>query len=548
MKLGKAFSDFVIEERRRAIQTKPPVRAWWQGTGRALFFATILIVTLCVLLWRLFTLTVVRGHEFRALAEGNRTREIIRHAPRGKLLDRSGAVLADTTLDAPSAGTRRYPAGAATAHVVGYTGEIREDELGEPYYSVRGYRLGDRVGRMGAEAVFEERLRGRDGRELVEVDALGQTIRTLGRIEEQAGEDVTLSIDRALSEAAERAFPADQKGAVVVTKPATGEVLVLYASPSFDPNIFSRSLSKETYEALFENPNLPMFHRAIAGVYPPGSTFKIVTAIAALEENAITERTLVDDVGELVIGRFRFPNWYFTQYGKTEGLLDVVKAIQRSNDIFFYKAGEAVGITALARWARAVGVGALLGIEIPGESGGLMPDPAWKAARNDRWYLGDTYHVAIGQGYLLTTPLQVNAWTNVVANGGKRCRPTIQKVPNTKLHTAHCNDLGIQQKTINVITEGMKRACEPGGTGWPFFNFQIPNPKTNAKTVTIPVACKTGTAEFGDPNGRTHAWFTAFAPIGEPEISVTVLVEGAGEGSDQAAPIAKKVLQEWFSR
>lgn len=586
MKLGKAFSDSVIIEQKSATRfDKPKVRSWWLGSGRALLFGSVLFIALFVLVWRLFDLTLIQGHEFRALADGNRIRELIRHAPRGRILDRTGKVLADNIptyrlilpceaekpdpctkilsqserdaliIKGLSQGsyiendyTRLYPAGAAASHVVGYTGEITREELGDHYYELRGYRPGARIGRMGAEAVYEERLRGRDGRELVEVSAAGTMTRTLGVVEEIPGEDVTLAIDRSLAQAATAAFPPEAKGAIVVSRPRTGEILALSTSPSFDPNIFSDPLPKEVAEELFENPDLKMFNRAIGGVYPPGSTFKIVTAIAGLEEGAISAKTLFEDIGELVIGPFRFPNWYFTQYGKTEGLVGLVKAIQRSNDIYFYKAGETIGITKLAAWAKRVGVGAPLGIEIPGEAGGLMPDPAWKAirfdsatdreSRNDQWYLGDTYHVAIGQGYLLTTPLQVNAWTNVIANGGVLCRPTIEKKSSavSNQRSANCKTIGIKKETVELITEGMKRACESGGTGWPLFEFKIP------------VACKTGTAEFGDPQNRTHAWFTAFAPIEEPEISVTVLVEGAGEGSDKAAPIAKKILEEWFQR
>lgn len=548
MKLGRAFSDSVIIEQKTTTRFgKPKAAVWWLGAGRALLFTTILFVALFVLVWRLFNLTLIRGHEFRELAEGNRTRELIRHAPRGKILDRTGKILADNTPKDAYNYTRLYPAGAATSHVVGYTGEITREELDDPYYDLRGYRPGDRIGRMGAEAVYEERLRGRDGRELVEINAAGEVTRTLGRVEEVPGEDVTITIDRGVAVAAAAAFPRNGKGAIVVSRPATGEVLALYTSPSFDANIFSQTLAKETADPLFENPDLPMFNRGLGGTYPPGSTFKIVTSIAGLEEGAISSKTLFEDIGELVIGPFRFPNWYFTKYGKTDGFVDIIKAIQRSNDIYFYKAGEAVGITKLAAWAKRLGIGAPLGIEIPGEAAGLMPDPAWKAirfntaadrqARNDQWYLGDTYHVAIGQGYLLTTPLQVNAWTNIIANGGKLCRPTIEKVQSAKFKVqSECKDLGIKKETIEIVTEGMKRACLPGGTGWPLFNFMVP------------VACKTGTAEFGDPQDRTHAWFTAFATIEEPEISVTVLVEGAGEGSDKAAPVAKNILEEWFSR
>jgi penicillin-binding protein 2 len=311
-----------------------------------------------------------------------------------------------------------------------------------------------------------------------------------------------------------------------------------------------------------------------------------VTSLAGLEEGVITESTTVEDNGVITIGPFTFPNWYFLQYGKTEGVVNVVKALQRSNDIFFYKAGEWIGVTKLAEWARKVGIGAPLGIELSGEAGGLVPDPAWKKirfateadkiARNDEWYLGDTYHISIGQGYLLTTPLAVNTWTNIIANGGKLFRPTIRKITSLREEREQCKDLGLKKESVHIIMEGMEKACATGGTGWPLFNFSVSkatgtpadiqeSSPSAAVKVQIPVACKTGTAEFGDPKNRTHAWFTAFAPIpeqyipddikatenyidGNPEISVTVLVEGAGEGSNVAAPIAKKIFEEWFSR
>jgi penicillin-binding protein 2 len=207
------------------------------------------------------------------------------------------------------------------------------------------------VGRTGAEAVYEDRLRGRDGKELVEVDAHGSIMRTLGRDREKAGQDIMLSVDIALQAKVAENFPKDQKGAVVVSKPSTGELLALYSSPSFDLNMFSSGLSQQSYNDLVANLDQPLFDRAIGGVYPPGSTFKLVTSLAALEEGVVKKDTTVDDVGVLKIGPFSFPNWYFLQYGKTEGLVDIVKALGRSNDIFFYKTGEWVGITKLALWA-----------------------------------------------------------------------------------------------------------------------------------------------------------------------------------------------------
>jgi penicillin-binding protein 2 len=623
MKLGKAFSDSVIAERRQKMRvTQEEGGSWWVGMGRTLIFITILCIGFFILVWRLFDLAIMQGHHFRSLADGNRTRELIRHAPRGILLDRTGKPLvanipyyrllkpcttegADCVIpisrdegDVLSkkglpTGTflevdyrRNYLYSEALSHVLGYTGELTEKELNDEYYKLRYYRRGDRIGRTGAEALFEDRLRGRDGKELVEVDAHGTTLRTLGRDKETPGEDIMLSIDAGLQQTVAESFPKGEKGAIVVARPATGELLAMYSSPSYDLNAFSSGLSQQQYDDLTSDPDQPLFDRAIGGVYPPGSTFKIVTSLAALEEGVVSRNTIVDDIGVLTIGPFSFPNWYFKQYGKTEGPVDIVKAIQRSNDIFFYKAGEWVGITKLVSWARKVGVGKPLGVELGGEASGLMPDPAWKKerfgtpedkeARNDEWYLGDTYHVAIGQGYLLVTPLQVNTWTNVIANGGAVCRPTIKKVTGTKPGETHCKDVVVKKETIDLIASGMRKACETGGTGYPFFDFGIrklegadkENQATSSGTLTrVPVACKTGTAEYGDPQNRTHAWFTAFAPLpavasaskgealkgspeisGDPEISVTVLVEGAGEGSAVAAPIAKKILEWWFSR
>jgi penicillin-binding protein 2 len=474
---------------------------------------------------------------------------------------------------------RQYLFPDSLSQVTGYTGELTDTELHDEYYQLREYRRGDKIGRSGAEAAYEDKLRGRDGRELVEVDATGNILRVLGRQEEISGEDIMLSVDASLSQTIARAFPPGEKGAVVVSKPSTGEILALYSAPTFSTNRFSQGLSTGEYTALLNNPDRPLFNRAIGGTYPPGSTFKIVLAIGGMEEGYVKSDTIVEDNGTITIGQFTFPNWYFLQYGKTEGPVDIVKALKRSNDIFFYKVGEWLGITKIAKWARLAGIGKPLGIELSGEAGGLVPDPTWKAgafntpadlsAHNDQWYLGDTYHVAIGQGYLLTTPLQVNAWTNIIASGGKLCRPTIEKMKNEKLKMQNCKDLGIKKETIQLISTGLEEACATGGTGWPLFDFGIKQDEngvaTSSGTLTrIPVACKTGTAEFGDPKNRTHAWFTMFAPVpkedipesgnqkdvisGDPELSITVLVEGAGEGSNVAAPVAKKILEDWFGR
>jgi penicillin-binding protein 2 len=645
MKFGKAFSDNVVFERERKGLFSSPNPSWWYGAGRPLLFTSVMVLAFFILLWRLFSLTVINGHAYRLLSDTNKTKQLIIHAPRGELLDRTGKPLASNvpffrilkpcsadpntvcpTITSWEEGEalkakglppkwflepdykRVYSAPETLFHVMGYVGQVNEAELSDEFYILRGYRMGDTIGRSGAEAVFEEELRGKDGKEFVEVDAQGAIVRILGQTPEVKGSSVTLSLDKGLSDVVASAFPKGEKGAVVVSKPATGEILALYSSPTFSSDILSRGMDVSQYNALIDNPDRPLFDRVIGGVYPPGSTFKLVVATGALEEGVIKKDTVIEDTGEIKIGLFTFPNWYFKQYGKTEGMVDIVKAVQRSNDIFFYKAGEWLGITKLGTWAKKMGVGNLLGIELPGEASGLMPDPAWKnmmfttaqdiTAKNNEWYLGDTYHVSIGQGYLLTTPLQVNTWTNVIANGGKLCTPTIKKYTSDSRQTSKCKSVGIKKETIDLITKGMTKACETGGTGYPLFNFKVRSSVIPAKAgiqndsvdnqgiphqvrddkeasssghfVSIPVACKTGTAEFGILSGpgaqKPHAWFTAFAPIpsenissqgraleantisGEPEISVTVLIEGAGEGSDKAAPVAKKILEEWFSR
>jgi penicillin-binding protein 2 len=564
MKLGKAFSDSVSVTKNPATRLgRESAASWWLGAGRALIFATILFIAFFILIWRLFDLTIIQGHAFRALADNNRTRELIIHAPRGILYDRTGKPLVENIEQDRKVGNftevdyrRHYLFADSLSQVTGYTGELTDTELKDEYYQLRGYEAGDKIGRAGAEAYYEDKLKGEDGKELVEIDATGKMIRVLGRQEAVPGENITLSVDAALSETAAHAFPVGEKGAIVITKPTTGEVLALYSAPTFDANDVSPFIN---------DPDQPMFDRAISGVYPPGSTFKLVLSVGGLEEGAVKPDTIVDDNGTITIGPFTFSNWYFTEYGKTEGPVTIVKALQRSNDIFFYKVGEWLGITKIAKWARIMGLGKALGIELSGEATGLVPDPTWKAAtfntpsdlaqHNDQWYLGDTYHVAIGQGYLLTTPLQVNAWTNIIANGGKLCRPTIQKALNDK---GDCKDLGIKPDTLKLIATGLTEACATGGTGWPLFEFKV-------KNKSVPVACKTGTAEFGDQN-RTHAWFTTYAPVpaniisssisspsatmisGDPELSITVLVEGAGEGSNVAAPVAKLIYEDWFGR
>jgi len=513
--------------------------------NRVYLFYGFLAIGLLFLLARLFELQIIFGAKNRALAEGNRIKKEILPAPRGLIYDSKERELVrnvpiyrvkkeekeeyeiiprEEALKMEARGEtenlrvdigRNYLYGEVLAHVLGYLGEANKEEVKK-----NQFKLGDLVGRGGLEEEYDSYLRGQDGGEIYEVDAHGEKIREIGRVEPIPGKDLYLTLDAELSQIAYEALE-KKPGAVVATNPQNGEVLVLISSPSFNPNhITSQNLTDES---------LPFFNRAISGVYPPGSTFKIVTATAGLEEGKVNAETTYNDTGEIRVGDYSYKNWYFTQYGRTEGLLNIVQAIKRSTDTFFYKVGEWVGPTRLAAWAEAFGLGQKTKIDLPGEVKGLVPSPALKEKSGDHWFLGNTYHFAIGQGDLLTTPLQINLMTSVIANGGKLCQPMVAE--NTSVN---CQDLKLKLETVTLVKEGMAGVCSSGGTAFPFFDFQPP------------IGCKTGTAEFGDPEGKTHAWLTAFGPLENSEISVTVLVERGGEGSYVAAPIAKKVMEKFF--
>ncbi len=556
---GGIFGEDIIKSKhKRKTGYKIFPHDLYNSGSRMLLLSVILFFGLGILLARLVSLTLVEGIRYKTLASENRIREVKVDAPRGIIYDRMGNILVRNTPvfkksnteiffeKKPSSASgeflegivRDYIYGSLFAHVVGFTGEVSEEEIKDQRSKIKNnefdYKSGDIVGKTGIEKEYDKILRGIDGKELVEVDATGNKVRVMGRLSPKSGNNLNVTLDLKLQQVAFDALK-DKKGAIVATIPETGEVLVLYSSPSFDPNNFIRGSNLD--EILQNEEDRPLFNRVVSGTYPPGSTFKLITSVAALESGAINKDTEIEDTGVLTVGSFSFGNWYFSRYGRKEGMLNIVGAIRRSNDIFFYKIGELTGIDTIALWARKMGTEKVTGIDIEGEAKGVMPDSEWvKRVRDEDWYLGNTYHVAIGQGDILATPIQVNAWTNVIANNGRVCRPHLIKSQISNLKSQNeCKDLGIKEETIDLVREGMRQACATGGTGWPLFNFKIPT------------ACKTGTAEFGDPKDKTHAWFTVFAPVYNPQISITVLVEAGGEGSNVAAPIAKKMLEEWFA-
>ena len=518
---------------------------------------------------------------------------MIIHAPRGIIFDRNGiplvfnipgfreeingktvqieqkdalALIAKGKKDLEVDSLREYPYKDDLAHVLGFLGQISKNELSEAQYS--GYKAGDLIGKDGIEQEYEAKLRGTDGKQLIEVDAMGNPVRTLGQTDPIPGQNITLTIDEGLQKAVFDAMKGVKKGAAIVSTPK-GEILAMVSKPSFDPNLFTLGSnylvsSESSYfsvsDILTDSKNQPLLNRAIAGVYPPGSTFKLIVAASGLQNNIINENWQVQDTGVLNVGSFSFSNWFYTGYGRTDGMVNIVKGIQRSNDIFFYKLAEKVGVDNVSKTAQEFGLGKPMGIDLEGESSGLVPTREWKQKTlGEPWYLGDTYHYGIGQGYLLVTPLQVNGWTQGVANNGTIYQPHLLK--DEKPITLASNLLTANND--NLIRQGMVEACTTGGVAWPLFNFTVKNDslKIDGRNITgipassgsadmrqIALACKTGTAETGNSNDQPHSWITLFAPAYNPQIVVTVLSENSGEGSNIAGPIAKNILNYWFSR
>jgi len=385
----------------------------------------------------------------------------------------------------------------------------------------------------------------------------------VGRTDPIAGEDIrtTLSVD--IQKTAYTALREAGKGAVIVSTP-DGAIRALISTPSFDANLFTMGKeyvatqsSQNSIVGILSDPRLPLFNRAISGMYPPGSTFKLLSAAAALEDKVIDAAFTVEDTGILRVGTFTFSNWYFTQEGKTDGIVDVVKAIARSNDIFFYTIGAMTGVDRISYHAGLMGVGRLTGIDIPSEVAGVLPTKDWKSrVIKDQWYLGDDYQYGIGQSYLLTTPLQVWQWTQALAYGGRIHPPYLVTPPPSEM----IRDGGLSGSTIDLVRRGMIDSCRKDtGVAWPLYGMTVPlservrvdgknflEAESDANRAEIVIACKTGTAEHGDTKGPPHAWITLFAPAYDPQIVVTVFVEEGGQGSSTAGPIARKIIEEWY--
>ena len=320
--------------------------------------------------------------------------------------------------------------------------------------------------------------------------------------------------------------------AAVANDPSSGKILALLSLPSFDPNLFTQDGDDSAISEIFSRSTAPILNRVIGGTYPPGSTFKIISSLAALASGKISENTTIQDNGVVMLGPYKFTNWYFNQYGKTEGPVNLLKALQRSNDTYFYEIAMIVGENALIDWSKKLYLGRKLAIDLPGEEQGLIPDDDWKQKTFDTpWYPGDTLQMAIGQGFVLTTPLQILGITSFIATEGTLYQPEILLSDKPQVLVSNL----LPKDQVALVNTGLKLVPKAGGTAWPFFTFPIET------------AGKTGTAEYGDPKNKTHAWYTSFAPADDPKIALTILLEGAGEGSSMAAPVAKEVYRYYFS-
>ena len=571
----------------------------------------VLVITMTVLLIRLWDLQIMRGAEMRKLSEQNRIRVKKIVAPRGIIYDRMGKVLADTrpsfniyltpedikdftqTVDGlaqllacdreeviekmkaasgmpPSfpikiksdipmdevarveahrvyipgvsiqiEPKRNYPYAASFAHVIGYVSEVSDEELKDKK-KYKDYSPGDYIGKYGLERTYENELRGVDGEKRVEVDAIGREVRTLDVVDPIAGNSLHLNIDLDLQLSADKALET-KKGAAVALNPKTGGVLVLASRPGFDPNLFASGISKKDWQRIALDKTHPLQNRAIQGGYPPGSTFKILLALRALDLGLINERTTFTCGGGFAYGNRVFKCWKKGGHGTVA----VHRAIVESCDVFFYNVGLKLGVDRIHEFGTTVGLGRVTGVDLPNEQKGLLPSTQWKRERYKQpWYEGETVSVAIGQGAVWLTPIQLAQLSSFVANDGKNYKPQIvNRIVSTegkvlKTFEPVVNaDPKIKPGVIRLVKDGMRGVVnEPGGTA-------------GASRVQNVLMCgKTGTAQAGSDKVKLgdHAWFIAYAPSEDASVAMAILVEHGLHGSSAAAPIAKGITETLF--
>ncbi|KKR20256.1 MAG: Penicillin-binding protein 2 [Candidatus Moranbacteria bacterium GW2011_GWA2_39_41] len=615
MSHGMEIEDSImtVTQKEKAIMEIPFER---HGLGMVWF---VIVFFLGIFVVRIAYLDIIRGGYYSDISKGNRIRSITVKAPRGKILDRSGQILASNipSMDAiiiPSdlpednnkkqliadsvanilgmeknqissifevknrnsldpilvkenitreqalilagkakelpgvlvenTAIRSYEDSNIFSSVLGYDGKVTKDEMAKnPEYMMTDY-----IGKSAIEKQYEKELRGKAGTKQVEVDSLGNVKKNLGVINSQAGNDLVLNIDADLQKKLYDSMAGilektdTHTAAAVAIDPRDGGVLAIVNFPNYDNNLFARGISNIEYQEIINNKDLPLLNRAVNGEYPPGSTLKMAVAAAALSEETITAETIINGMGGSInIGGFRFRDW------KTHAPSDIRTAIAESNDIFFYSIGggygniPGLGMNRMKKYENMFGFGNPTGIDLPTEASGFIPDEQWKLDNlKEKWYIGNSYHASIGQGFVTTTPLQIANYAAALANGGTLFVPRIVnqiktnegKIIEKRPEIIRKNF--ISDAVIQVVREGMRKTVTDG-TAQPL------------KNLPVEVAGKTGTAEFGG-EGKTHGWFVSFAPYDNPVIALAILAEGGGEGHSSGVPITKEVYEYYFNR
>lgn len=573
---------------------------------RARWLLTFCFAAIGVCFARLSHLQIIRGRYLSQVSENNHTQVLVERAPRGRILDRNGEVLADdqpvfvalfsplglaptdipamvsrlaSILEVPSTELERrvhaasrvksmvrisdkltrekafqilqsrlhlpgisltveeqryYPKGALASHVLGYVGQITDAELEQ--FADQGYQIGDWIGKLGLERLYDPTLHGQDGGFLIEVDVHGRQVRVLRHILPQAGKDLVLTLDHRLQSLAEaRLKETKHAGAAIVMNPQTGELLAIASAPGYNPNLFLPLGDSEERKQLLVDPAKPLFNRAIQALYPPGSTFKIVTAFAGFENHAIDPKKRIYCDGSFTYGKENriFHCWRLHGHGA----VDYRRAMAESCDVFFYQLGDAIGPSAIEETAKQFGFGQVTGVDLPHEKKWLLP-MAWKQTRpraSERyWHGGETLNYSIGQGALQVTPLQMASLMSTVANGGSIWQPYLVAESRRfgsapeKLGGSHLlNRLSFSEDSWHLVRQSLSDVVQ-GGTG------------IAAQIRGVEVAGKTGTAQV--PKGKEHAWFIAYAPAEQPTVACSIVVEHGGHGGSTAAPIAHDLL------
>ncbi len=570
------------------------------------------VVVACASLFVVFWyLQVLRGHHYRELADNNQVRQVPIQAPRGPMLDHSGAILVenqasfslllrpedcpnlDATIatlsrllrisesqireriarrgapfqlvvvkanaspqDVASVVARRlelpqlevnpvplrsYPLGTAAAHALGRVGEITERQLGSEEYA--GVRSGALVGQAGLEASYNRFLMGHEGVRRVIVNSRGVEVREEKRDAAVDGPQLDLTLDAALQQAMEQAF-ARRAGCGVALDPRTGAVLALVSRPSFDPNDFSTGIEPTRWARLMADPDTPLINRVIQGQYSPGSLFKIIVATAGLEEGIITPETTLHCGGQITL----YGNVFHCHRAQGHGAISLRRALAESCNVYFFQVGVKLAIGRIARYAQKLGLGTPTGFDLPHEMSGLIPDPEWKQrVQGKPWYAGETVSVAIGQGQVTVTPLQMACVAACVANGGRLPKPYfVRAIGGVPQPHAAPQSVGLKPETLAAVRDGMWAVVNEHGSGW---RAQIAGHDVCGKTGSAQVVSHERLVRSGGANEQLlpHAWFIGFAPRDNPRVAFAFLVEHGAAGGEAAAPVAQAFLQRFFS-